>query len=75
MRIYEVWDDDPMENHCPGYIESRFLNRDKADARAEQLNLSHRMRFFRDADDGPRRADKEPWCWRTARVKGVEVTE
>ena len=75
MKIFEVWDHDPMDGSAGrDYIAARYLTRKEANADVLKRNAKWRARFEMNATDGKLRAAKEPWCWKFARVVEAKVT-
>ena len=69
--IYEVWDLDTMDDR--DYIAARYRSETDAQADVDARNAASRLRFERAAEDGVRRAEREPWCWRQARLVTAEL--
>ncbi len=69
MKIFEVWDHDPMDGSAGrDYIAARYLTRKEANADVRKRNAEWRAYFETNATDGKRRAAKEPWNWQHAFV-------
>lgn len=70
MKIYELWDHDPMASSMGAdYLAKTFAKREDAEAERDRRNAAAKARFVKEAQNGRRRAESEPWNWQHARVE------
>lgn len=74
MTVYQVWDHDPMDGSAGhDYCAETFKKKTDAMADCDRRNAAWKAFFVKNAMDGVRRAETEPWNWQHAHVKPVTL--
>ena len=75
MKIYQVWDFDPMASAMGDvYLAKTFRDKADAEAEVEKRNAAWRADFEEHAANGKYRASTEPWNWQHASITESELS-